>query len=146
MSELKARMQNDLKEAMKAGNAHKRDVLRQLTSALKQVEIDNRKDLTDDDVINIVKKEIKRRQESIVDLEKAGRDIAGEQAEIDVMNIYLPAQMDAAQIETLVKEAIAESGAQSAKDMGNVMKVLMPRLKGQADGKTVNEIVRKLLS
>lgn len=146
MSELKARVQNDLKEAMKAGAAQKRDTLRQLSSAFKQSEVDNRKDVTDEDALNILKKEIKRRQESIVDLEKAGRDISTEQAEIDILSVYLPAQMDQAQLETLVREAIAESGAQSAKDMGNVMKVLMPRLKGQADGKTVNDLVRKLLS
>jgi hypothetical protein len=124
-----------------------------LSAALKQAEVDSRKkpgderkDLTDDDVMNIVKKEIKSRQETIVDLEKAGREISQPQAELAILNAYLPSQMDQAEVEKLAKAAIAEVGASSAKEMGNVMKVLMPRLKGRADGKLVNDVVRSLLS
>lgn len=142
---LKEQIQNDLKEAMKAKEAFRRDVLRLFSSAIKQEEVDQRKDLSDEDVIGILKREIKRRQETIVDLQKAGRDLTETENEITILNSYLPAQMDRAQIEAIVKEVIAEVRAQSVKEMGNVMKVLMPRLKGQADGKLVNDIVRQLL-
>ena len=142
---LKEQIQNDLKEAMKAKDAFKRDVLRLFSSAIKQEEVDQRKDLSDEDVISILKREIKRRQETIADLQKAGRDLTETENEITILNSYLPAQMDRAQVEAIVKEVIAEVGAQSVKEMGHVMKVLMPRLKGQADGKLVNDIVRQLL-
>ena len=145
-STLKEQIQNDLKEAMKAKDVERRDTLRLISAAFKQAEVDQRKDLTDDDVIAILKKEAKRREESITDLDKAGRDTTQEKTELEIINAYLPAQMDRGQIESLAKEAIAEADATSTKEMGNVMKVLMPRLKGQADGKVVNEVVRSLLS
>ncbi len=143
---LKDQLQQDLKDAMKAGEKDLRDTLRLLTAAIKQAEVDERKTLSEEDILAILKKEGKRRQESIVDLEKAGRDPSQERLELGIIERYLPAALDPDQIKALAKEAIAEAGASSPKDMGQVMKILMPRLQGAADGKTVNEIVRELLA
>jgi uncharacterized protein YqeY len=136
----------DLKEAMKAGEVQRRNTLRLLSAAFKQAEVDERKELSAEDALKILKKEAKRREESITDLEKAGRDTSDEQAELDLISAYLPAEMDRAAIEQHAREAIAESGATSPKEMGDVMKILMPRLGGQADGKLVSEVVRGLLN
>jgi uncharacterized protein YqeY len=136
----------DLKEAMKAGEVQRRNTLRLLSAAFKQAEVDERKELSAEDALKILKKEAKRREESITDLEKAGRDISDEQAELDLISAYLPEEMDRATIEAHAREAIAESGATSPKEMGDVMKILMPRLGGQADGKLVSEVVRGLLN
>lgn len=143
---IKTQVNEDLKTAMKSGDKFRRDVLRVLSAAFKQIEVDSKIELTDEDVIKVLKKEAKRREESIVDLEKGGRDSSAERAEFDLISAYLPQQLDKAAIAALAKEAIAESGATSAKEMGAIMKVLMPKLQGQADGKLVNEVVRELLS
>ncbi|NJL93584.1 MAG: GatB/YqeY domain-containing protein [Anaerolineae bacterium] len=139
-------MQTDLKEAMKAKDAMRRDTLRSLSAAFKQTEVDEQRELTEADVIRILQKEAKRRQESITEMEQLGRDPSAEQAELAIINDYLPDQMDETELEKLAREAIAEAGATSAKDMGNVMKILMPRVAGRADGKAVNQVVRQLLS
>lgn len=136
----------DLKEAMKTGNAFKRDTLRLMTAAFKQAEVDTRKELTDQDIIAILKKEAKSRLETIADMEKAGREAGDTQKELALIESYLPTQLDRAAIEAAAREAITEVGATSAKDTGNVMKVLMARLQGQADGKLVSQVVRDLLS
>ncbi|MBZ0308083.1 MAG: GatB/YqeY domain-containing protein [Anaerolineae bacterium] len=136
----------DLKEAMKTGNAFKRDTLRLMTAAFKQAEVDTRKELTDQDIIAILKKEAKSRLETIADMEKAGREAGDTQKELALIESYLPTQLDRAAIEAAAREAITEVGAASAKDTGNVMKVLMARLQGQADGKLVSQVVRDLLS
>jgi len=143
---LKEQILNDLKDAMKAGEKERRDTLRLLSSAIKQVEVDSQKELDEAGIIQILKKEAKRREESIADLQKAGRETTQEEQELALINTYLPEQLDRTAIETLVKEAIAEAGATSAKDTGNVMKILMPKVGGRADGKLVNEVVRGLLS
>jgi uncharacterized protein len=135
----------DLKTAMKSGDKGRRDILRLMSAAFKQTEVDSRQELTEDDVIRVLKKEVKQREETIADLEKAGREADDVKAELAVITAYLPQQLDRAAIESMVKEAIVESGATTVKDMGNVMRVLMPKLKGQADGKLVNDIVRELL-
>jgi hypothetical protein len=142
----KEQIQADLKDAMKAKDAFRRDTLRQLSAAFKQAEVDERKELSEEDAIKILKKEAKRREESIADLEKAGRDTSDEQAELELISAYLPEEMDRATIEKFAREAVAEAGATSPKEMGDVMKILMPRLGGQADGKVVSEVVRGLLS
>jgi uncharacterized protein YqeY len=135
----------DLKTAMKSGDKGRRDILRLMSAAFKQTEVDSRQELTEDDVIRVLKKEVKQREETIADLEKAGREADDVKAELAVITAYLPQQLDRAAIVSMVKEAIVESGATTVKDMGNVMRVLMPKLKGQADGKLVNDIVRELL-
>ncbi|MBE2196174.1 MAG: GatB/YqeY domain-containing protein [Anaerolinea sp.] len=144
---IKERIQEDLKNAMKSGDTAKRDALRVIASAIKQVEVDSRKVLTEDDVLGILTGEIKRRRDSISEATKAGRtDIADkEQYEVTLIETYLPQQLTREELEAEVRKAISESGAKTAKEMGNVMKVLMPRVKGRADGKLVNEVVKALL-
>lgn len=144
----KDQVQHDLKEAMKAGDVRRREVLRLLMAAFKQVEVDKRIELAPDDVLGILMSEAKKRRESIAEMDSAGRiELADqERYELGVIESYLPQQLGRDEIEAVVRSAIQEVGATSPRDMGNVMKVVMPRLKGQADGKLVNEVVRSLLS
>jgi uncharacterized protein YqeY len=141
----KDQVQVDLKEAMKSGDVKRRDILRQLSAAFKQSEVDTQKPLSEADALQIVRREIKRLQESQAELEKAGRPVDEVLAELAILEGYLPPQLDRATLSALAQAAIAEVGATSAKQMGDVMKVLMPKIQGQADGKVVNEVVRDLL-
>lgn len=144
----KEQIQEDLKAAMKAGDAVKRDALRMLAAALKQEEIDKRITLTEEQAHTILMTEAKKRRDTIAEMTKAGRmDIADkEQMELGLIESYLPTQLTRDEIEAEVRKAITETGASSGKDMGNLMKVLMPRVKGRADGKLVNEVVKSLLN
>lgn len=144
----KEQIQQDLKTAMKAGDTRRRAVLRLLMAAIKQVEIDQRRELTADDVLGILMTEAKKRREAVEEMTKAGRSGLAEQEqyELSVIEAYLPRQLDRAEIERMARETIQEVGAVTPKDMGKVMKTLMPRLRGQADGKLVNTVVRELLS
>lgn len=148
MDDPKAMLQSALKEAMVNKNVLRRDVIRSLQSAIKQVEIDTRKDLAPEDVVSILQKEAKRRRESIEEAERLGRaEIAeGEKAELAIIEGFLPKQLSRDEIAALVKESIAQTGVTSAKEMGKLMGSLMPKVKGLADGKLVNEVVRELLS
>lgn len=148
MDDPKARLQAALKEAMANKDAARRDTLRLLMSALKQVEVDERKELSADDVYAILQKEAKKRRESIDEMEKAGRAAlaANEQRELSIIEEFLPKQLSREEVTALARDAIAQSGATSPKEMGKVMGVLMPKVKGLADGKLVNDVVRDLLS
>lgn len=144
---LKERLQEDLKAAMKSGDVQRRDALRLLTSAVKQEEVDSQKTLTDEDMIALLMREAKKRRDSIEEAQRLGRadTLAKEQFELSLIESYLPQQLTREELEAEVRRAIEESGAKSAKEMGNVMKILMPRVKGRADGKLVNEVVKALL-
>lgn len=133
---------------MKAGDAAKRDALRLLTSAFKQEEIDKQITLTEEQAIAVLMKEASKRRDTISELVKAGRteNVGKEQDELALIEAYLPQQMSREEIEAEVRTAMAETGATSAKDMGTLMKVLMPRTKGRADGKLVNDVVKALLN
>lgn len=148
MDDPRGMMQDALKQAMINKDVQRRDVIRMALSAIKQVEIDTRKTVDADESVAIVQREVKKRRESIDEARKAGRDdIADqEQAEIAILEVFLPQQLSRDEIATYVQEAIAETGATSAKDMGKVMSALMPKVKGRADGKLVNEVVRERLS
>jgi len=145
---LREQINNDIKEAMKAKEVERRDALRLLSSAMKQVEVDERKELSDDDVIAIIQKQIKQRNDAASQYKAAGRDelYDKEMAEIAVFEVYLPAQLDDAELESAVKAIIAQTGAASMKDMGKVMGMASKELAGQADGKRISECVKKLLS
>ena len=145
---LKERINQDLKEAMKAKDTQKRDALRLLNSAFKQIEVDERKELTDEDVIKIIQKQVKQRNDSIEQYKEAGRDdlVAKEQLEIDYYTIYLPKQLSDEELETALKAIIEKVGAASMKDMGKVMGAATKELSGKADGKRINQTVKKLLS
>jgi len=144
---IKERIQGDLTTAMKAGDTRRREILRLMLPVFKQAEVDRRVTLTDDDAIALLGTEAKKRREAIEEMTGAGRtDLAEqEQYELDVIESYLPRQLDRDEIARIVDEAIAETGATSAKDMGRVMSAVMPRVRGQADGKLVNEVVRQRL-
>jgi len=137
----------DVKNAMKAKETKKRDALRLLTSAFKQIEVDERKDLSDDDIIKIIQKQVKSRNDSITQFKEAGRDdlVQVEVDEIAFYMPYLPAQMGDDELSSAIKEIISKVGATSMKDMGKVMGMASKELAGKADGKRINECVKSLL-
>ncbi len=137
----------DLKNAMKAKETKKRDALRLLTSAFKQIEVDERKELNDDDVIKIIQKQVKSRNDSIEQYRKASRDdlMQIELDEIAFYQPYLPAQMNDEELTIAIKEIISNVGATSMKDIGKVMGMASKKLAGKADGKRINECVKTLL-
>ena len=118
-----------------------------MRGVVRQAEIDGKKTLSDDEIIGVITKEVKMRRDSIEEFERGGRSdlVEKTQAEIAILMPYLPAQLSPNEVRQLVETAVAEASATTAKDMGKVMGVLMPRVKGRADGKLVNEIVRSLL-
>ncbi len=148
MDDPRAKLQADMKDAMRAQDKVKLGVIRMALNAIKQEEIDRRVTLNPEEVAAILLREAKSRRESIDEAVSLGRaDVAAEvRIELEILEAYLPRQLTPEAIRDLVAAAIAEAGATSPKDMGNVMKVLMPKVKGQADGKLVNEIVREMLS
>ncbi|MCU0498609.1 MAG: GatB/YqeY domain-containing protein [Anaerolineae bacterium] len=135
-----------LKEAMKNKDAARRDTLRLLQSAIKQVEIDTQKTLSNEEVINILQKEAKKRRESIEELEGAGRDSSSEKDELKVIEEFLPRQLSYDELKVIAQAMIAELGVTSGKEINKVMSPLLARVKGQADGKLVNQVVRDLLN
>ncbi len=148
MSTLLDQIKNDMKEAMKAKKVVKRDALRLLLSAFKQVEVDERKELTDEDVAKIIQKQVKQRQDSAAQYKEAGRDdlLEKEEAEMAIFMVYMPKQLDDAELESALKEIIAQVGAESMKDIGKVMGSASKQLSGKADGKRINECAKSLLS
>lgn len=136
-----------LKEAMKAGDDARRNTLRMVMAAIKNIEIDTRTPLTEQQVMAVLQKEVKSRREAIADAEAAGRAdlIEAANAEIAILEDFLPQQLGEAELRKIVQEAIAETGAESPRQMGDVMKVVMARVQGRADGKAVSAIARDLL-
>jgi uncharacterized protein YqeY len=141
-------LQNDLKDAMKTGDELRKRTIRMVLAAIRQVEIDKSQALDEAGVQAILQKEIKSRQESIADAQRAQRPDLVEvaQQEIIVLEGYLPRQLTPQELDELARQAIADVGAASPKEMGQVMKVLMPRLQGQATGDQASQAVRRLLS
>ena len=137
----------DMKEAMKHGEKERLSVIRLVRGAVRQAEIDGKQTLSDDEIIGVITKEVKMRRDSIEEFERGNRAdlVEKTQAEIAILMPYLPEQLSADEVRRIVEAAVSEVGATTAKDMGKVMGVLMPRVKGRADGKLVNEIVRSLL-
>ena len=139
---------NDLKVAMRAGDARKRNAIRLLTAALKQKEVDERKTLADADVVAIIDKMLKQRRDSIEQFEKGGRqDLADtEKFELAVLQAYMPQALSEAEIAAAVTASIQESGAKGPADMGKVMAVLKPKLAGRADMSKVSGLVKAKLA
>ncbi len=144
---LKEQLTQDMKEAMRAGDQEKRDALRMLLAAIKQTEVDERVTLDDAGVTAVLHKQAKQRRESIADYEKAGRAeaVASEQKELAVIESYLPQMMSRDEVTALAQAIIARLGVTDVKGTGQVMAQLMPQVKGKADGRLVNEVVRSLL-
>jgi uncharacterized protein YqeY len=146
---LKEQLQHDLKDAMRARDEHRKLALRMVLTAIQLTEVEHSEQpLTDEAVVDIIRKEVQRREDALKLIQTAGREdlIAEENVELAILRAYLPQLLEATEIAALAREAIAETGATSPADLGAVMRVLMPRVKGQADGRLVNQTVRDLLS
>ena len=146
--ELRQRLDHDMKEAMRGKDTPRLTTIRMVRSVIKNREIELKRELDEQAIIEVIATIVKQRRESIRMFSEGGRAdlVAKEEAELAVLQDYLPRQLDRREIEVLVSQAIADSGAQGAKDMGKVMKILMPQVAGRADGKLVNDIVREKLS
>lgn len=147
MDNAKAVLLSALKDAMKNKDNDRRNVIRLVQSAIKQVEIDEQKELSDDEVMDILQKEAKKRRESIVELTNAGRSDSAEveQNELDIIEEFLPKRLTDDELRPIVQDAVNQVGATSMKEMGQIMKIVMPQIEGRADGRQVNIIVKELL-
>jgi len=144
---LKEKLMEDLKESMKSKNKVRKDTITMVRAAVKQKEVDERVELSDADIEDIISRQIKSKKEALSDFIKGNRqdlvDLTNE--EIKILLEYLPPQLSDEDLEAIVKEAIEATGAQSKKDMGKLMAFIMPKVKGKADGRHVNEIVAKYI-
>ena len=145
---LKDRIQEELKAAMLQRDTVRTNVLRMLKAAIRNAEIDQQRELDDAGVLVVLDKAAKQRRESIEAYRQGGREelVAAEEAELRIIEAYLPRQLSELEVRTAVEQAIAELGAQGPADMGRVMKVLMEQLRGLADGKVVSTLVREALA
>lgn len=145
---LKVQIQEDIKNAMREKAQTKLNALRLLSAAIKQKEVDSRKELGDTEVLEVIEKAIKQRKDSIAQYTKAGRNelAAAEQFEIDTFTVYKPAAMSAAEVEAIIVSAISEIGAKAMNEMGKVMAAVKPVLAGKADMSEVSAIIKQKLS
>ncbi|MCT7596962.1 GatB/YqeY domain-containing protein [Aliarcobacter butzleri] len=145
---LKEQLNEDLKTAMREKNVVKRDSIRAINTMIKQIEVDERRVLDDAEVIKQIQRGIKQREEAIAQYSAASRDdlVQKEQEQVDIFMLYLPKQLTNEELESGMKEVISEVGATTIKDMGKVMGVASKKFAGVADGKRINEMVKKLLA
>lgn len=145
---LSSRLQQDLQTAIRDRDELRRETLRMVIAGAYNVAKTARRELTDDEVIGVLTREVKMRRESVEAFAGAGRDEMAdkERAEIEIINAYLPEQLGEAELAGFVREAVAESGATSPREMGKVMAVLMPKVRGRADGKQVSALVAQELA
>jgi uncharacterized protein YqeY len=144
---LRQDIHKDIAVAMKAGDKDRLSTVRMLMSAIKYKEVDAHRELTDEETIAVISTLVKQRQDSIEQFTKGNRLdlVEKESKELEVLRTYLPPQLSEAEVRDIIKKAVAETGATSQKDMGKLMKVVMPQVKGKADGKLVNDIVKEIL-
>ena len=144
---LKERLADDLKAAMKDKNVVRKNAVQMIRAGVLQIEKDKKITLDDEGVLDVIAKQLKQRRDSLPDYEKSGREdlIAELRAEMDVLMEYLPAQLSREELEEIVRQAVADTGASSMKDMGKIMAAVMPKTKGRADGKMINEIAKAML-
>jgi uncharacterized protein YqeY len=144
----KEKLEEDLKDAMRSGDDVKKRTLRMVLSTIKLAEVDKQKTLEGGDLLAIIQKEVKSRQETIEEAQQIGRDdlVESTQAEIEILEEYLPEALSEEQLSDLVAVTITETGASGPQDMGKVMKAIMPKIQGRADGKTVSSLVQRKLS
>jgi hypothetical protein len=141
------RLDQDMKQAMRDKDKARLSVIRMVRSALKNKEIDQRRPLSEDEVLDVLNREVKQRRDSLQEFEKANRPdlVEGVKQELNILAEYLPEPLSEGELETLIRDTIKETGAVSKADMGKVMGALMPKVKGKADGKIVNQMVQRLL-
>ena len=144
---LKDKLKEDLKAAMKDKDSVRKNVVQLIKAGVLQVEKDNKVTLDDEGVLDVIAKQLKQRRDSLPDYEKSGREDLIDQLkwEMEILMGYLPAQLTHEELEQIVKEAVEATGAKTVKDMGKVMAAVMPKTKGRADGKEINQIARTLL-
>jgi len=144
---LKEQLKSDLKDAMRAKEILKRDSIRSINTMIKQIEVDERIELDDAKIIQLIQKGIKQREEAIVQFKEASRDdlVEKEQNQIDIFSLYLPKQLTDEELESIIQSIIDEVGASSMKDMGKIMNPAKEKVAGSADGKRINQTVKKLL-
>jgi hypothetical protein len=144
----KPELEAELHAAMRSGDELRKRTLRMILASAKMAEVEKRGELDEAGMQAVLQREVKTRQEAIADAEKAKRpDLAAASlSELAIVQAYLPAQLPTAELEEMTRQAIAATGAAGPQDMGRVMKEIMPKVQGRADGKTVNEIVRRLLN
>ena len=145
---LKEQLKEDLKSAMRDKDNVRKNVVQLIKAGVLQVEKDNKVTLDDEGVLDVIAKQLKQRRDSLPDYEKSGREdlINQLKREMEILMGYLPAQLTHEELEQIVKEAVEATGAQSVKDMGKVMAAVMPKTKGGADGKEINQIARAFLA
>ncbi len=145
---LKEQLKEDLKSAMRDKDNVRKNVVQLIKAGVLQVEKDNKVTLDDEGVLDVIAKQLKQRRDSLPDYEKSGREdlINQLKREMEILMGYLPAQLTHEELEQIVKEAVEATGAQSVKDMGKVMAAVMPKTKGRADGKEINQIARAFLA
>lgn len=145
---LSERLNEDMKQAMRSQDKFRLSVIRMIRSSIKNIEIDQRKALDDNEVLDILNREIKQRRDSLQDFEKAGRTDLSEplKIEIEIIGEYMPQQLTNGEVQEIILQTIQEVGAVSKADMGKLMAALMPKVKGRADGKLVNQLVQQSLS
>jgi uncharacterized protein YqeY len=144
---LKARIQQDMKDALRAAEKARLATIRLILAAIKQKEVDERKELDDVEIALVLERMVKQRRESISQFEKAGRTdlVDQETAELAVIQPYLPEQLSESELNVLIEDALTQSGAVSIKDMGKVMTLLKPRIQGRADMGTVSALIKARL-
>lgn len=144
---LKQKLQEDLKSSMKNKDTIKKSVITLIRSSIKQYEVDNRVELGDDEIVDLIAKQLKQTRDSREEFVKAGREdlVSKAEAEIEVLKEYLPQQLSEEELNKIVISTISEVGATSMKDMKKIMTSIMPKVKGRADGKLINELVKKNL-
>ena len=144
---LKQKLQEDLKSSMKNKDTNKKSVITLIRASIKQYEVDNRVELQDDEIVDLIAKQLKQTRDSREEFAKAGRDdlVSKAEAEIEVLKEYLPQQLSEEELNEIVISTISEVGATSMKDMKKIMTSIMPKVKGRADGKLINELVKKNL-
>ena len=148
MNPLKDRIVSDMKDAMRAKDAVRLESIRLLRAAIQRREVDERIDLTDEDVVSVVQKMVKQGKDSIALFEQGGREdlVQKEAATLAVLETYLPEQLDEQALLILIEKAVSESGAQTVRDMGKVMGLLKPQVQGQADMGVVSGLIKQKLS
>ncbi|MEY2818477.1 MAG: hypothetical protein RL275_1940 [Chloroflexota bacterium] len=144
----KAKLNESMKESMKSGDELRKRTIRMVLAAIKQVEVDKRTDLDEMAITALIQKEVKNRREALEEAKKANRDdlVAANEAEIKVLEEFLPKAMSADELRALVQAAITETGAAAPSDMGKVMKVVMPKVAGRAPNDAISSMVKELLN
>jgi hypothetical protein len=145
---LKDKLMEDLKTSMKNKDTIRKNVVTMVRAAIKQIEVDQRKDVVEEEILDIISKQVKEKRIAIEEFKRGSREdlVNLTQAEIEILLEYLPQQLTEEELEQIVLEAIKEINATSLKDIGLIMKAVMPKVKGRTDGNIVNKVVRKVLS